>query len=74
MFVSCVSCVGSDFYDEMFTLSEESYRVWCVCVCVCQIVCDIGTSRVRRPRPRLDCYVSEKKKLVIKDGEDDLES
>jgi len=40
-----LSCfVGSDFYDELITRSQESYRV-CVCVCMCLIVCDLETSK-----------------------------
>jgi hypothetical protein len=33
--------------------SEESYRLWCV------IVCDLETSRMRRPWPALGCRTSE---------------
>jgi hypothetical protein len=38
---------GRDLCDEMITRPEESYRLWCV------VVCDIETSRIRRPRPAL---------------------
>ena len=46
MFVMC--CVGSGLCGGLITGAEESYLV-----CVCLIVCDLETSRVRRPRPRL---------------------
>jgi hypothetical protein len=32
VFVVC--CVSSGLCDELITRSEESYRVWCVCLCV----------------------------------------
>jgi hypothetical protein len=35
MFVCCECCVlsGRGLCDELITLSEESYRLWCVVVC-----------------------------------------
>jgi len=49
MFVCCECCVlsGKGFCDEPITRPEESYRLWCV------VVCDQGTSRMRRPWPAL---------------------
>jgi hypothetical protein len=75
-----VSCGGSGLWDELITLSEESYRV-CVCVCVharvcvrvrargaCVraylIVCGLGTSRMKRPRPSCTVHHRGEKKPV----------
>jgi hypothetical protein len=43
----CDCCVlsGRGLCDKPFTRPEESYRLWCV------IVCDLETSRMRRPWP-----------------------
>jgi len=45
MFVCCECCVlsGRGLCDQLVTRPEESYRLWCV------IVCDLETSRMRRP-------------------------
>jgi len=47
MFVCCEYCVlsGRGLCDELITRSEESYQLWCV------VVCDLETSRMRRPWP-----------------------
>jgi len=44
-FVCCECCVlsGTGLCDELITRPEESYRLWCV------VVCDLETSRMRRP-------------------------
>ena len=57
MDVCCECCVLSDrgFCDEPITRPEESYRLWCVAVC------DLETSRMRRPWPAL-CRSGTKKK------------
>jgi len=49
MSVCCECCVlsGRCLCDELITRAEESYRLWCV------IVCDLETSRMRRPWPTL---------------------
>jgi hypothetical protein len=49
MFVSCGCCVLSDrvLCDEPITSPEEYYRLWC------EVVCDLETSRMRRPQPRV---------------------
>jgi hypothetical protein len=49
MFVCCECCVlsGRGLCDEPITRPEESYRLWCV------VVCDLETSRMRRPWPAL---------------------
>jgi hypothetical protein len=52
MFVSFVCCVGSGLCDELITRPEDSYR------CGVSNVCDVGTSRMRRPRPELGYYVT----------------
>ena len=43
----CLLCVllGRGLCDELLTRSEEFYRLWCV------VVCDIETSRMRKPWP-----------------------
>ena len=45
MFVCCECCVlsGRGLCDELITGPEQSYRLWCV------VVCDLETSRMRRP-------------------------
>jgi len=45
MYFCCECCVlsGRGLYDELITRPEESYRLWCV------VVCDLATSRMRRP-------------------------
>ena len=45
MSVCCDCCVlsGRGLCDELITRPEESYRLWCV------VVCDLETSRIRRP-------------------------
>jgi hypothetical protein len=57
MFVSCECCVlsGRGLCDELITRPEESYRMWCV------VVCDLETSRMRRPWPALGHSATEKK-------------
>jgi hypothetical protein len=49
MFVCCHCCVlsGRGLCDELITRLEESYRQCCV------VVCDLETSRMRRPWPAL---------------------
>ena len=51
MFVCCEYCVlsGRGLCDELIIRPEESYRLWCV------VVCDLETSRMRRPWPALGC-------------------
>jgi len=45
MSLCCECCVlsGRGLCDALITRPEESYELWCV------IVCDLETSRVRRP-------------------------
>jgi len=45
--VCCECCVlsGGGLCDGLVTRPEESYRMWCV------VVCDLETSRMRRPWP-----------------------
>ena len=47
MFVCCEWCVlsGKGLFDELITRPGDSYRL---------IVCDLVTSRLRRPWPALD--------------------
>ena len=49
VFVCCECCVlsGRRLCDALITRPEKSYRVWCV------VVCDLETSRMRRPWPAL---------------------
>ena len=49
MFVCCECCVlsGRAVCDELITHPEESYRLWYV------VVCDLETSRMRKPWPAL---------------------
>ena len=45
IYFCCECCVlsGRSLCDELITRPEESYRLWCV------VVCDLETSRMRRP-------------------------
>ena len=60
MFVCCEYCVlsGRGLCDELITLLEESYRLWCV------VVCDQETSRMRRSWPSLSSSATGKKKTI----------
>jgi len=57
MFVCRDCCVlsGRGLCDELITRPEESYRLWYV------VVCDLETSRVRRPCPALGRSAKAKK-------------
>ena len=57
MFVLYECCVlsGRGLCDELMTRPEESYRLWYV------IVCDLETSRMRRPWPALGPSATKKK-------------
>jgi len=56
IFVCCECCVlsGRGLCDELITRPEESYRLWCV------VVCDLETSRMKKPWPALGCSVTKK--------------
>jgi len=45
---------GRGLCDELITRPEESYRQWCVAVC------DLETTRMRRPWPALGRSATEK--------------
>ena len=57
MFVCCECCVlsGRCLCDELITRPEESYRLCCV------VVCDLETSRIRKPWPALGRSATENK-------------
>ena len=50
---------GRGLCDELITRPEESYRLWCV------IVCDLETSRMRRPWPALGRSATGEKNIYI---------
>ena len=56
MDVCCEYCVlpGRILCDGTITRLEESYRLWCV------VVCDLETSRLRRPWPALGRSATKK--------------
>jgi hypothetical protein len=56
IFVCCECCVlsGRGLCDELITRPEESCRLWCV------VVCDLDTSRMRRPWPALGRSATKK--------------
>ena len=56
MDVCCENCVlpGRGLCDELITLPEESYRLWCV------VVCDLRSSWMRRPCPGGGCSAKNK--------------
>jgi len=59
MDVCCECCVfsGRSLCDGLITHPEKSYRLWCV------VVCDLETSRMRRPWPALGRSAKGKKKM-----------
>jgi len=61
MSVCCECCVllGRGLCDELITRPEESYRLWCV------VVCDLETSRMRRPGPTGGGVAPNKKSIYI---------
>ena len=54
----CCVLSGRGLCDELITRPEESYRLWCV-------VCDLETSRMRRPWPALGRSATAKKRGLI---------
>jgi hypothetical protein len=64
MFVCCECCLlsGRGLCDELITRPEEFYRLWCV------VVCDLETSRMRRPWHALGRSAKEKKGYKITVG------
>ena len=61
MCVCCECCVlsGRGLCNELITRPEESYRLWCV------VVCDLETSRMRRPCPALGRSATGKKLFPV---------
>jgi hypothetical protein len=59
-FVFCESCAlsGRGLCERLIPRIEETYRLWCV------IVCDLETSKMRRPRPALGCCARQKNPYV----------
>ena len=51
----CCVLSGRGLCDELITRPEESYRLWCV------VVCDLETSRMRRPWPTGGCRAKKRK-------------
>ena len=60
MSVCCECCVSSrkGLWNELITRPEESYRLWYV------VVCDLETSRMRRPWPTGGCCAKRKNTLA----------
>ena len=60
MFVCCECCVlsGEGLCDELITVPEESYWVGFV------VVCDLESSRMRRPWPALGSIATRRKEVV----------
>jgi len=52
----CFVLSGRGLWDEPITHTGEPYRLWCV-------VCDLKTSRMRKPWPALARSAIEKKKI-----------
>jgi len=60
MFVTCEFGVssGTGLFDELITRPEESYRLWYI------VVCDLETSRKRKPWPAVDRSATGRKKDI----------
>ena len=61
MFVCCECCVlsGRGLCDELITRPGESHRLWYV------VVCDLETSRMRRPWPTGGCHAKTNKQTKL---------
>jgi len=61
MFICCECCVlsGRGLCDELITLPEEFYRLWCV------VVCDLETSWMKRPWPTWGCRAKQTTQRVL---------
>jgi hypothetical protein len=44
--------------------ADHPFRGVCVSNCVCLIVCDLGISTIRRPRPDFGCRATGKKTKI----------
>jgi hypothetical protein len=51
---------GRGLCDELITLPEESYRLWCV------VVCDLKTTKMRRPWPTGGCCAKRREEKFCK--------
>ena len=60
LLVCCECCVfsGGGLSDELMTHSEDSYRLWLV------VVCDLNTTKIRKPCPTLGRSAIGKKILI----------
>ena len=54
-----VCVVSTGLCDGPIPLPKKSYRLWCV------TVCDLETSRIRRPWPALGCYARRNKNVFV---------
>jgi hypothetical protein len=55
----CSELSGRDLCDELIARPEESYKLWCV------VVCDLATSRMRRPWPSGGSRAKNKQTLLL---------
>jgi len=60
--VCCECCVvsGRGLCDKLITCPEKSYGLWCI------VVCDLETSRMRRPWSTLGRSATAKKKSLFR--------
>ena len=65
--MSVMCCSSRGLCDGLITRPEESYRLWCV------VVCDLETSRIRRPWPALSRRAKRGGGLLISEMFDDIE-
>jgi len=61
MFVCCECCVlsGRGLCDELITLPEESYRLWCV------VVCDLENLKNEEAMTHVGSQRHRKKKTIV---------
>jgi hypothetical protein len=58
IFVPCLCCVVCGFATSWSLVQRSHIR----CVFVCLIVCDLETSKIKRPRPEMGCCATEQNK------------